>query len=316
MLATQQLPLVRLLARLLEALELVAALLSDEAELLQELSLAGAGGMGEQRAQRNAVVVDGMVNALPHVHSILAGAAAATRNGDYEESQTAVAAVNDVCRSWALFGITFCRVSGRLLLPSPDCQAAAAGAAEMLLRLAPLLPGLPLRARQSSSGGIEYVAASSADAIVAEWEHPEAVLTSNPPQCLAVVSAGLASRLLRTEPLGYEPPGSSRKHQPAATCGSSGIGSNSGSDIANGSYRRGLAAMAWSAAMSAFKFQWALARQAAELPQGGTAQVIFPLRNGAFAAGGFSRIAHEACDAALAALLGGLVGAFDLQQKL
>ena len=75
-------------------------------------------------------------------------------------------------------------------------------------------------------------------------------------------------------------------------------------------------AVLWSAAMAAFKFQWALASQAAEPALRGTLPEVFPLRRGGFDAGCASRIAHDACDAALAALLGELDGASDPQQKL
>ena len=295
------------------ALDLVAALLNDEAELLQGASPAGASDSEQHHAQGNAIVVNALVKALPRLRSMLA-AAAAFCAGDTVATEAAAVAVHAVVRSWCVFGTIFGGASGRLLLPSPACQTAAAGAAEMLLRLAPLLPRLPIFTN-SPDGSLAPVAAGSVIVLDEGWQHLDSLLPINPPQCLAIISAGLASRLLRSELLGNEPAGgSSREPQSAATGG--GSGSGSGSDIAHGSYGQGLAATAWSAAMAAFKFQWALASQAAEPALVGTLPEVFPLRCGAFAAGGASRIAHDACDAALVALLGELDGASDPQQKL
>ena len=292
------------------ALELVAALLSDGAELLQVSSPAGASDSEQHCAQRNATIATALVKALPRLRSMLAAVAAGISAGDTVASKKAIVAMHAVVRSWCLFGITYCRASGLLLLPSPACKAAAAGAAEMMLWLAPLLPRLPTLT-SSPDDSLEPVAAGSSGVLVAGWQHPDALLAVNLPQCLAVVSAVLASRLLRSEALRNEPSGDSSMEQQLAAAGR-----GSGRDIAHSSYRQGLAAVAWSAAMAAFKFIWAQASQAAVPALGGTLPEVFPLRRKGLAAGGASTVAHDACDAALAALLAELDGASDPQQKL
>jgi hypothetical protein len=77
-----------------------------------------------------------------------------------------------------------------------------------------------------------------------------------------------------------------------------------------------LAAAAWSAAMTAFKLQWALASQPA-VPAEGNTLAVFPLAAaGSAAADGSSLMAHQACRAALEAQLVALGCVSDPQQKL
>ena len=172
----------------------------------------------------------------------------------------------------------------------------------MLLRLAPLLPGL-LTARLRPDGVLEFAAAGSPGLLAAQYEAPGDLLANNTQQCLAVISAGLASWLLKAQTLGGP--------ANAAAAITSG-GSRSG----GGGGREELAAAAWSAAIAAFKFQWALASQAGVTTARRTRLEVFPIDTGGFAAAtGRTRLAHLSCDIALEALLTVLASTTDPQQR-
>ena len=307
----------------LSALNLVPVLLTDEAAALPECSRSGAGSSAtqqqeqqqQQSAQMNAVVVEAMETALPHLHSLLAAAAAAFSAGDSMACPEAVGPVNDVVSSWSRFSAMFDKPQAIFLVPTRACQAAAAGAAETLLRLAPLLPRLPV-VRSSPGANPDCVAAGSPRGFVA-WGQFVEMVASNPPQSLAITSAELATWLLRATALDGAAdldaaappvPGSeSSREKLAAARSSSGSGSGS---------REEQAAALCSTAMAAFKFQWALTNQAALPARGDPAPQVFSWHFKSLAAGGSSQSAHLACGAALDALLAVLHAAASPQHRM
>ena len=296
------------------ALELAAVLLTDAAEAAS----CGRGASGAELGHSHAAVITPLATTLPYLRSMLAAAAAAVCAGDSDANWEAGVATLDVIRSWCAMGSACLESSPRALLPTPACLAVASGAAAALLRLAPLLPCLPVSIAGGSTGsdpdeaGDVLLPAGSPEVCVAGCRPLADVLAANPPQALAGISARLAGWLLRAEALCEEPAGgSSREQQPAAPAPAPAAAGS-----AHSCCREGLAGAAWSTAVTAFKFQWALDSQAAAPVLEGSVPTVFSLRSGGFAAGGHSRIAHEACDTALAALLAELDESSDLQHAL
>lgn len=101
------------------ALLLVAAVLMDETEVLRELSRSGARtrAASVDCAERGAFIVEAMAAALPHLHSMLAAAAAMSSCGATLEAQHSVEAVNDVIRMWCHLSAALDEPSCVLLLP-------------------------------------------------------------------------------------------------------------------------------------------------------------------------------------------------------
>ena len=298
------------------ALDLVAALLTDAAEELGKALGSGTGASASatplRREQSSAAIVEGMAAALPHLRDTLgATAAAATFSNSNSRGSWEALPANDVILDWCQLCATVRSSISCLYLPTPACQAAAAAAAEALVRLAPLLPQ-QARPRSSPEGGLVYVAAGSSEAFVVSWDRHADLLRLNPPQCLAVCSGQLASCLLtacmpdgsaEAAAADQQPSGEGGRMQQMAAAGSG-----------NGSEQ--LAAAAWSAAMTAFRLQWALASQPA-VPAEGNTLAVFPLAAaGSAAADGSCLIAHQACRAALQAQLAALDPISNPQQNL
>jgi hypothetical protein len=172
------------------ALDLVAALLTDAAEDLGEASSSGTGASASaallRREQSSAAIVEGMAAALPHLHYTLeATAAAGTISDSNSRGGWEALPADDVILDWCQLCATVRSSISCLYLPTTACQAAAAAAAEALLRLAPLLPQ---QARPSSSpeGGLVNVAAGSSEAFVVSWDQHTDLMRLNPPQWLVV----------------------------------------------------------------------------------------------------------------------------------
>ena len=273
-------------------LELVAVLLDDEAELLQERSRCT--NAGERHpAGSSTVIIQAVAAALPFMRTFLDATGMTVALGGSEAVLSLAPQVHHAVKRWHVFCVRLAKVLDCMRPDISSCQAVASGVAEALLRLAPLLlPLLPL-IRRRPGGGPECVAAGSPEALLG---HQDDGPHANWPRRLALSSAGLASLLLKS------------CMQAASTEPSAAVSS-----------REERAAAAFAAATTACKLQWALAAQRdVPAPQllGSSTLAVFPLLLDGLPAWCYCSTADQACAAALQALLAELHDTANPQQKV
>jgi hypothetical protein len=309
----------------LAALRLVANMLDD----IWEMGPAGA--LPDDVALQSGVIVEALAAAVAHLHGMLAAVAAAGSGGSSGDGGGASTFLTPAQLCWQEellqdFGNCICQwafICSQLPslepvpLPSvPACQAAAA-AAEALLRLAPLLPGVPLVRPGGSNDCLVFHPPAGSPGVVVGGNGlvldnvVATLLDNNPPEAMALFSMWQADWLVRSATPAAAPPANGTRATPAvataeggsgalwiaADSGQSGERLHSGQPVAAAS-----AAALWLAALTAFKHRWA----ASQSPFADAAAVFsrFIVRHEHGDVCGASWVlVRDSCKAAVAALL-------------